>query len=145
MGCWWRDHQLFLSRPFPISWYKSNSVRTFSSSVPTRHHVRQNSRIHWSSSAIHPRRESGPSFFQVSLSLCSQLFSSLHVAQNHHRRVCSCLFCTVDVSLNVSPEFLQICKAVLVGFAVMGFIGYFVKLIHIPMCVTHFSTRHIRF
>ena len=22
------------------------------------------------------------------------------------------------------------------GFAVMGFIGYFVKLIHIPMCVT---------
>ncbi|PSR76644.1 hypothetical protein PHLCEN_2v8241 [Hermanssonia centrifuga] len=27
----------------------------------------------------------------------------------------------------------QICKAVAVGFAVMGFIGYFVKLIHIPM------------
>jgi len=35
-------------------------------------------------------------------------------------------------------EFLQICKAVAVGFAVMGFIGYFVKLIHIPMCVTIF-------
>ena len=49
------------------------------------------------------------------------------------------LICTVDVSLIVSPEFLQICKAVLVGFAVMGFIGYFVKLIHIPMCVTQFS------
>jgi hypothetical protein len=32
-------------------------------------------------------------------------------------------------------EFLQICKAVAVGFAVMGFIGYFVKLIHIPMYV----------
>lgn len=30
-------------------------------------------------------------------------------------------------------EFVQICKAVAVGFAVMGFIGYFVKLIHIPM------------
>lgn len=30
-------------------------------------------------------------------------------------------------------EFAQICKAVAVGFAVMGFIGYFVKLIHIPM------------
>ncbi|KAJ7808225.1 hypothetical protein B0H14DRAFT_2279296, partial [Mycena olivaceomarginata] len=30
-------------------------------------------------------------------------------------------------------EFTQICKAVGVGFAVMGFIGYFVKLIHIPM------------
>ena len=33
-------------------------------------------------------------------------------------------------------EFTQICRAVAVGFAVMGFIGYFVKLIHIPMCVT---------
>ncbi|EKM61324.1 uncharacterized protein PHACADRAFT_247860 [Phanerochaete carnosa HHB-10118-sp] len=30
-------------------------------------------------------------------------------------------------------EFLQISKAVAVGFAVMGFIGYFVKLIHIPI------------
>ena len=30
-------------------------------------------------------------------------------------------------------EFAQICKAVAVGFAIMGFIGYFVKLIHIPM------------
>ncbi|KAJ7040431.1 hypothetical protein C8F04DRAFT_1254178 [Mycena alexandri] len=30
-------------------------------------------------------------------------------------------------------EFSQICKAVGVGFAVMGFIGYFVKLIHIPI------------
>lgn len=43
--------------------------------------------------------------------------------------------CTNDVSLKVSLEFTQICKAVAVGFAVMGFIGYFVKLIHIPMCV----------
>lgn len=33
----------------------------------------------------------------------------------------------------LSPEFIQISKAVAVGFAVMGFIGYFVKLIHIPM------------
>jgi len=30
-------------------------------------------------------------------------------------------------------EFGQICRAVAVGFAVMGFIGYFVKLIHIPI------------
>jgi protein transport protein SEC61 subunit gamma-like protein len=37
----------------------------------------------------------------------------------------------------VIPEFIQICRAVAVGFAVMGFIGYFVKLIHIPMCVLH--------
>jgi hypothetical protein len=33
-------------------------------------------------------------------------------------------------------EFFQICRAVAVGFALMGFIGYFVKLIHIPMCVS---------
>ena len=32
-------------------------------------------------------------------------------------------------------EFLQICRAVAVGFAIMGFIGYLVKLIHIPMYV----------
>jgi len=30
-------------------------------------------------------------------------------------------------------EFMQICRAVAIGFAVMGFIGYFVKLIHIPI------------
>ncbi|GJJ09604.1 hypothetical protein Clacol_003827 [Clathrus columnatus] len=30
-------------------------------------------------------------------------------------------------------EFIQICKAVAIGFAVMGFLGYFVKLIHIPI------------
>ncbi|KAI0001677.1 secE/sec61-gamma protein [Russula vinacea] len=30
-------------------------------------------------------------------------------------------------------EFIQISKAVAIGFAVMGFIGYLVKLIHIPM------------
>ncbi|MBW0564812.1 hypothetical protein O181_104527 [Austropuccinia psidii MF-1] len=30
-------------------------------------------------------------------------------------------------------EFAQICKAVAIGFALMGFIGYFVKLIHIPI------------
>ncbi|GHJ83950.1 hypothetical protein NliqN6_0352 [Naganishia liquefaciens] len=30
-------------------------------------------------------------------------------------------------------EYIQLCRAVAVGFAVMGFIGYFVKLIHIPI------------
>ncbi|GLB35901.1 putative protein translocase SEC6 [Lyophyllum shimeji] len=30
-------------------------------------------------------------------------------------------------------EFIQISKAVAIGFGVMGFIGYFVKLIHIPI------------
>lgn len=30
-------------------------------------------------------------------------------------------------------EFIQICRAVGLGFVVMGFIGYFVKLIHIPI------------
>ncbi|KAI8902328.1 hypothetical protein BC833DRAFT_521150 [Globomyces pollinis-pini] len=30
-------------------------------------------------------------------------------------------------------EFLQIARAVGMGFALMGFIGFFVKLIHIPI------------
>jgi len=30
-------------------------------------------------------------------------------------------------------EFLKIAKAVALGFAIMGFIGFFVKLIHIPV------------
>ncbi|KAJ1907631.1 Protein transport protein Sec61 subunit gamma [Tieghemiomyces parasiticus] len=30
-------------------------------------------------------------------------------------------------------EYLKICQAVSIGFLVMGFIGYFVKLIHIPI------------
>jgi protein transport protein SEC61 subunit gamma-like protein len=32
-----------------------------------------------------------------------------------------------------SVEYLQLCRAIAVGFVVMGFIGYLVKLIHIPM------------
>ncbi|KAI3626049.1 hypothetical protein CBS9595_001410 [Malassezia furfur] len=30
-------------------------------------------------------------------------------------------------------EYIQMCRAVGVGFLVMGFIGYLVKLIHIPI------------
>ncbi|KAG4103043.1 SecE-domain-containing protein [Neocallimastix lanati (nom. inval.)] len=30
-------------------------------------------------------------------------------------------------------EFIQISRAVAMGFFIMGFIGYFVKLIHIPI------------
>ncbi|KAI9639652.1 uncharacterized protein MKK02DRAFT_19454 [Dioszegia hungarica] len=30
-------------------------------------------------------------------------------------------------------EYIQLCRAIAIGFVVMGFIGYFVKLIHIPM------------
>ncbi|KAG8737321.1 Sec61p translocation complex subunit [Ceratobasidium sp. 428] len=30
-------------------------------------------------------------------------------------------------------EYVQICKAIAIGFGIMGFIGYFVKLIHIPI------------
>ncbi|BGO90700.1 hypothetical protein NBRC10512_000639 [Rhodotorula toruloides] len=30
-------------------------------------------------------------------------------------------------------EYLQICRAVAIGFAMMGGIGYLVKLIHIPI------------
>ncbi|CAO1632058.1 unnamed protein product [Jaminaea pallidilutea] len=30
-------------------------------------------------------------------------------------------------------EYIQICRMVGMGFVIMGFIGYFVKLIHIPI------------
>lgn len=33
----------------------------------------------------------------------------------------------------IRVEYIQLCRAIAVGFVVMGFIGYFVKLIHIPM------------
>lgn len=34
---------------------------------------------------------------------------------------------------SLPPEYTELCRAVAIGFAAMGFIGYFVKLIHIPM------------
>ena len=43
---------------------------------------------------------------------------------------------TVEVSILVShdiKEFLEIARAVATGFVIMGFIGFFVKLIHIPI------------
>jgi protein transport protein SEC61 subunit gamma and related proteins len=40
-----------------------------------------------------------------------------------------------------STEFMAICRAVAIGFAVMGFLGYFVKLIHIPMSVSFLQFR----
>ncbi|KAL1413604.1 hypothetical protein Q8F55_001379 [Vanrija albida] len=30
-------------------------------------------------------------------------------------------------------EYIQLCKAIAIGFGVMGVIGYLVKLIHIPI------------
>ena len=47
----------------------------------------------------------------------------------------SCFHSSYTGDSQFRTEYLQICRAVAVGFAVMGFIGYFVKLIHIPMCV----------
>ena len=34
---------------------------------------------------------------------------------------------------NRVTEFIQICRAVCTGFVLMGFIGYLVKLVHIPI------------
>jgi len=36
-------------------------------------------------------------------------------------------------SLHCPPEFNKLAIATTIGFAVMGFIGFFVKLIHIPI------------
>jgi hypothetical protein len=35
--------------------------------------------------------------------------------------------------VDIPIEYFAICRAVAIGFAVMGFIGYIVKLIHIPV------------
>lgn len=74
-----------------------------------------------------------------------QIVTFYSVPYTLHKLTEGFTLCTLadDMSLNVSPEFLQIwAVSVLqvVGFVVMGFMGYFIKLIHIPMCVTHFST-----
>jgi protein transport protein SEC61 subunit gamma-like protein len=39
----------------------------------------------------------------------------------------------VEQFTDTSTEYTQLCKAIAIGFVIMGFIGYFVKLIHIPM------------
>ena len=40
----------------------------------------------------------------------------------------------IDVrNVLVVPEFQKIATATAIGFAIMGFIGFFVKLIHIPI------------
>lgn len=62
--------------------------------------------------------------------------SLLPDAQNHLRPVCGHSERHDGHATEVSfvyAEFISICRAVGIGFAVMGFIGYFVKLIHIPM------------
>ncbi|KAF7307062.1 Protein transport protein Sec61 subunit gamma [Mycena indigotica] len=61
--------------------------------------------------------------------LTSQVFDTLHQAFRQ-RFTIPCSICSITKHYS---EFSQICKAVGVGFAVMGFIGYFVKLIHIPI------------
>jgi protein transport protein SEC61 subunit gamma-like protein len=38
-----------------------------------------------------------------------------------------------DASLPPISEFTKIATATAIGFAIMGFIGFFVKLIHIPI------------
>lgn len=63
--------------------------------------------------------------------------SSLHVAPSPRKKVPTEFHLLMTQTEIIIPEFIQICRAVAVGFAVMGFIGYFVKLIHIPMYVLH--------
>jgi hypothetical protein len=61
------------------------------------------------------------------------LSSSLHVARSLPNKVGRLQPIFLPLPNALAPEFTQICKAVAIGFGVMGFIGYFVKLIHIPM------------
>jgi len=58
-----------------------------------------------------------------------------HTMHQAFTKRCLVLFGPLELTTYgaILAEFVQICKAVAIGFAVMGFIGYFVKLIHIPM------------
>jgi protein transport protein SEC61 subunit gamma-like protein len=47
-----------------------------------------------------------------------------------------------DAPERLALEYLAICRAVAIGFAVMGFIGYFVKLIHIPVRLSLLWSLH---
>lgn len=46
---------------------------------------------------------------------------------------CNILFPPPIIHICHYTEFQKIALATLIGFAIMGFIGYFVKLIHIPI------------
>ena len=43
------------------------------------------------------------------------------------------MFSEINQSLDFVVEFQKIAMATAIGFAIMGFIGFFVKLIHIPI------------
>lgn len=43
------------------------------------------------------------------------------------------VYCENDEFCVFNPEFQKIAMATAIGFAIMGFIGFFVKLIHIPI------------
>lgn len=89
----------------------------------------------------HRRQQAGA---RITTSSCrqtrSRIFSSSLAAQNLRRRVCAICSGTESYYQHIILEFLQICRAVAVGFAIMGFIGYLVKLIHIPMYVLRLSS-----
>lgn len=46
---------------------------------------------------------------------------------------CPSLLIAFNISFCSSLEFQKIAMATAIGFAIMGFIGFFVKLIHIPI------------
>ncbi|OBZ79460.1 hypothetical protein A0H81_01209 [Grifola frondosa] len=84
--------------------------------------------------SLHPPRclKSLGNFWTFPNSLYEMATSSLHAVQSLRRKVANART-VLTTAADVCAEFAQICKAVAVGFAVMGFIGYFVKLIHIPI------------
>ncbi|CDZ96681.1 Preprotein translocase, gamma subunit [Phaffia rhodozyma] len=61
------------------------------------------------------------------------IHSTSFFADEEVSRLLTTPFCLSLWLIRSLTEYSQICRAVAMGFFIMGFIGYFVKLIHIPM------------
>lgn len=57
----------------------------------------------------------------------------IYIAANFFSYICNDNTNNYQNFVFLNPEFQKIAMATAIGFAIMGFIGFFVKLIHIPI------------
>jgi len=53
--------------------------------------------------------------------------------QTEHHRCVHVLTMSFVFSVTLCAEFMAIARATSLGFLIMGFVGFFVKLVHIPI------------
>ena len=61
------------------------------------------------------------------------LLSHTQLTQIYFKIFTRNLFQKFKLITNRHLEFIQVCRAVAIGILLMGFIGYFIKLVHIPI------------